>query len=423
VGNTLGVPRKIDDDVPAEVKEVATALVELSHKEGLTRVKLTRLPALLALTSKRVPEASVAECARIVEDMIRTHVNSIRNLRDRVLLTAGLNLDQEADASFEARINRACDLTIGKASPHFIEPESAQGRFRYVLTLDLALRLLGGAPTYAMPRPPSDDLELAIRLQRSHQSDSAVQVLKRVATGSNDQRDRRDAWRLLATVAYESREYDGAEVAFDMALRNVDNMRRGGKLAMAIDRYARLLTEDEEYERALAVVSKALTVFIEGRWLWRRYGCVKWYAGELLDAYSALTMALDLGYPASRVFHARGQVLAELGQYDAAIAELNEALRVPRSSVSRAQAIGARAFALGMSGDLTASLRDFDSASVTIPESGWLWYWRAVCLRHNGRSEEAVVDLERCLTVKSPRLPNPRRDQALRLLESELRSG
>jgi tetratricopeptide (TPR) repeat protein len=248
-------------------------------------------------------------------------------------------------------------------------------------------------------------------------------VLKRVATGSNDQRDRRDAWRLLATVAYESGEYDGAEVAFDMALRNVDNMHRGGKLAMAIDRYARLLTEDEEYERALAIVSKALTVFIEGRWLWRRYGCVKWYAGELLDAYSALTMALDLGYPASRVFHARGQVLSELGRYDAAIAELNEALRVPRSSVSRAQAISARAFALGMSGDLTASLRDFDSASVTIPESGWLWYWRALCLRHNGRSEEAVVDLERCLTVKSPRLPNPRRDQALRLLESELRSG
>jgi hypothetical protein len=192
------MPRKIGD-VPAEVDEVAAALLELSHKEGLTRAKLSRSPALLALTAKRLPEGSPAERARVVEDMVRTHVNSIRNLRDRVLLTAGLNLDQQGDTSFENRINVACDTTIGKESQHFLKPESAQGRFRYVLTVDLALRLLGGAPTYAVPRPPSDDLDLAIRLQRSHDQDSAVRVLKRVATGSDDQRDRRDAWRLLAT--------------------------------------------------------------------------------------------------------------------------------------------------------------------------------------------------------------------------------
>ena len=69
-----------------------------------------------------------------------------------------------------------------------------------------------------------------------------------------------------------------------MALRNVDGMHRGGQLAMAIDRYAKRLTEEEDYDRALAIVTKGLTVFLEGRWLWRRYGCVKWYAGELFDA-------------------------------------------------------------------------------------------------------------------------------------------
>jgi hypothetical protein len=45
------MPRK-PEDVPSEVQEVADALVELSHKEGLTRTKLTKLPALLALTAK-----------------------------------------------------------------------------------------------------------------------------------------------------------------------------------------------------------------------------------------------------------------------------------------------------------------------------------------------------------------------------------
>ncbi len=414
------MPRKIDDEVPAEVREVAAALVELSHKEGLTRVKLTRLASLLALVSKEMPEASVPEQARIVEDMIRTHVNSVHNLRDRVLLTAALNLDQEADSSFEARINRACDFTIGKTSPHFIEPESAQGRFRYALALDLALRLCGGAPTYAMPRPPSDDLELAARLRRSHQERSAVQVLKRVATSSNDLRDRRDAWRLLATIAYESGEFDGAEIAFDMALRNVDNMHRGGKLAMAIDRYARLLTDAEEYDRALDIVGKALTVFIEGRWLWRRYGCIKWYAGDLHDAYAALTTAQSFGYSLSRVLHARGQVLAELGCYAEAIEQLTEALKIPRSAVSRAEALSARAFAVGMSGDLSAALAQFQEAELIIPFSSWLHYWRGLCFEQHGRTEEAMENLHLALDPSTSPLNRPKRERAQQMLDAGL---
>jgi tetratricopeptide (TPR) repeat protein len=241
-----------------------------------------------------------------------------------------------------------------------------------------------------------------------------------MASNADNEQDRRDAWRLLATIAYERGDYDATEMAFTEALHYTEGTIRGGKLAMAVDRYARRLTDEEEYERALAIVNKALGAFFEGRWLWRRYGCIKWYACELLDAYAALTVALDLGYPASRVFHARGQVLAELGRYDAAIAELSEALRVPRSSISIAQAKSARALALGMAGDLKASLAEFDSASETIPESGWLWYWRALCLRHGGRSEEAVAALERSLIVDSPRLPNPRRNQALRLIDSEV---
>ncbi len=423
LGNTSSVPRK-PDDVPAEVKEVADALLTLSHKEGLTRAKLTKLPALLALTVKTLPEGSLAERARVAEDMIRTQVNSIRNMRDRVLLAAALNLDQVPDRAVQARLNKsieermfeACDSTISKRSPYYLEPMSAEGYFRYVLTVDLALRLLGGAPTYAMPRPPSDDLELAIRLQRSHDQVSAAEVLTRIANSSNDQRERREAWRLLATTAYESGNYDDAENAFEMALRNVDGMHRGGQLAMAIDRYAKRLTEEEDYDRALAIVTKGLTVFLEGRWLWRRYGCVKWYAGELFDAYAALTVALDLGYPASRVFHARGQVLAELGQYDDAIEELTEALRIPRSSQSAALARSARAFAMGMSGDLGPALEEFREAEQVIPFSSWLHYWRGLCYLQHGQPEEASKSLVLALGPNMTTLNRPKRENAQRLL-------
>jgi tetratricopeptide (TPR) repeat protein len=408
------VPRKTD--VPPEVKEVADALLELSKREGLTRLKITRLPALLAVTNKKLPDASTPERARAVEDLIRTHVKSILNLQDRVLLSAGLNLEQDSDASLESRITTACIATIGVKSRHYIEPESAHGKYRYDLTVDLALRLLGGAPTYAAPAPPSDDFDMARRFHRAHRDDSAVRVLRRLVTESGDERERREAWRLLARIAYESGELDGAELAFDRALQNVTGMRRGGRLAMDIDRYARLLTEMDEYERAEAIVSKALLVFFEGRWLWRRYGVVKWYRNELLDAYSALTNALDLGYPAVRVFHARGQVLAELGRYSEAIEELGEVLRVPRSPVSHAIAHSARAFAMGMSGPLEPALKEFRRAEAVIPYGGWFHYWRGLVWYQHGRLGEAVADLRLAISSETTALNRAKQDNAHNLL-------
>jgi tetratricopeptide (TPR) repeat protein len=409
------VPRRAGDDAPEEVQVVAEALLALSRKEGLTRAKLANSPTLLALIDAEQP-LSTPEAARLVEDLIRTHVNAIRNLRDRVLLSAALNLNQETGLSSEARISDACYQIIGENSPHFLEPESAMGRFRYQLTNELAWRLLGGTPTYASPRPPSDDLELAVRLRSQHRDGDARNILQKVASEGKTDLDRRDAWRLLATIAYEGGDYDSAEEAFGNALQFVGGTTRGGRLAMAIDRYARRLTEEEEYNRAEQTVQMALSVFLEGRWLWRRYGCIKWYAGELHDAYAALTLALDLGYPQSRIFHARGQVLAELGRYDDALEELDQCLTAPRSSLSIAIASSAQGFATGMSGNLDLALRLFERAEQVIPDSGWLHYWKASCLLHHQEADLAVTELQRCLASQTPKANPVKRLHAAQLL-------
>jgi len=157
-------------------------------------------------------------------------------------------------------------------------------------------------------------------------------------------------------------------------------------------------------------------VVFESLWLWRRYGCIKWYAGELVDAYAALTMALDLGYSASRVFHARGQVLAELGRYDEAIEQLTEALRVPRSAVSQAEAISARAYAIGMSGSLEEALDGFREAEQVISFSSWLHYWRGLCFYHHGKPAEALMNLALAVGPDTASLNRPKRVNAERLI-------
>jgi tetratricopeptide (TPR) repeat protein len=419
--HNAAVPRRKVDDLPAELQEVVEALRALAGREGITRTKIVTSPLLLGLSGSRFVNDSDAERARATEDSIRTQVNAIPGLSDRALLVAGFNIDGLSnESSYEARIRTLVYSSMDWDPGRTIDADSAIGRFRGQLIIELAWRLLGGAPTYGAPRPPSDDLDLVRRLRRQHQDDVAVPVLKRITETATDERDRRDAWHLLATVAYERGNYDLADYDFQMALEYpVEGAFRGGKLAMAIDRYAKRLTDQEEYDRALAIVEQSLSVFFEGRWLWRRYGCVKWYAGQLLDAYSALTHALAIGYPASRVFHARGQVLAELGQYERAIEELSEALQAPRSELSQAIAVSARAFAIGMSEDLESALKQFHQAELIMPKSGWLHYWRAICLREHGLLDEAGADLEQALCSYAPALNRQKREHA-EVLVSEL---
>ena len=156
-----------------------------------------------------------------------------------------------------------------------------------------------GNESYAVPRPRLDELEQR-RICSDHSSSAAPSKCSTSSHALTIQLIADTPEHILATIAYESGRWDEADAAFEMALQNTVGMKKGGKLSVAIHRYARLLTEDEEYGRALAIVSRAPRVTIASGWLWRRYVCIKWYTSELLGAYSALTTAQYVGYPISR---------------------------------------------------------------------------------------------------------------------------
>ena len=405
------MPRK-NNDLPPEVDALSKALLQLARREGLTRTSVTEQPAALALGAAPAARRDTAQQARAAEEAIRREVNTIINRRDRKILTAALNLDGRPEKSFEARINSVMNEEIGEGDPHYIDADTAKGYFRTTLVVELAWRLLGGAPVSAQPSPPTSDIDLAARYRRQHQDDQAQQVLARVIDTATDAELRRDAWRVLGEIAVDHGEYDDADHAFGQALALSEPTGRGGHLAMSIDRYAKKLTTEEEYQRASAIVEQGLAVFLEGRWLWRRLGVIKWYAGDLTAAYAALTIALHNGYPISRVLHARGQVLAEMGRYDDAIRELTEALEYPRSAHSVAYAKSARAYATGMKGNLASALREFAEAEAVTPNSSWLHYWRARCHLAHGQPQEAMAELGRALSPDCQPLNKPKLDHA-----------
>ncbi len=411
------MPRTGQESSPDEVEAVIKALRELASRKGMTRAKLYKATAILQIIDRRNPGADLASQVESADALIRRQVDNVRNTLDHRLLTAGLNLDGRSGSSIENRLLDAIrELEI--ADHKVFVPESLIGRFRYDLLRELAWRILtGGLPTRA-PEVTRDEFAAAARQLALGRYREAVQILRDLISSTEHNQVRQDAWRTIATMAVERSQYDEAESAFLEALSVPTDSHEGKELTNAIDRYASRLQREEDYERAAAIVSTALATFFWNAWLWRRYGCVKWYAGDLITAYSALSTALERGYPRLQVLHARGQVLAELGRYAEAIEELTEALSLKRLPRSNAYLHSARAFAVGMTGDLKAALQEFSEAEAAVPDSGELHFWRALCLKQHGLEAESRAGLERALAANAAPLNRPKREKAIELLEA-----
>jgi tetratricopeptide (TPR) repeat protein len=402
---------RANTNLPANIAAIANALMALSRREGMSRTAIALNPELLQLARGGGTKTSDAEDARAVEDAIKRQVNSFANLRDRRLLRAGLNLDGLPIKSFEGRITEVLINDIGERSPHYLDPESATGYYRATLIPELAWRLAGGKPVNQRPNPPADFLALAARYVSQHQTAPAISTLRQATETHADEPVAVDAWRELGNLHAAANDFDAADAAFATALALSEPVGAGEKLAMAIDRYAKRLTELEQYDRARAITSRALAVFIEGRWLWRRYAVIAWYVGDFPTAYAAINQALHNGYDISRVLHVRGQVLAEWGRHEDALVDLDEALRIPRSAHSKAIARSARAYTLGMTGNIDTALREFEKAERDIPQSSWLHYWRGLCLKEDRQNLQAAEQFRRSLQTQMWPLGPHRRHQ------------
>jgi tetratricopeptide (TPR) repeat protein len=217
----------------------------------------------------------------------------------------------------------------------------------------------------------------------------------------------------LASIEFDARNVDAGTANFlkaiDAARRSADGVREEAYL----ERLALRLTQAECYEEAERFVVAAVARNFYNTTLWRRLGVVRWYANALLDAYAALSVALLLGHPRNHIVHARGQVLAELGQHEAAIVELTEAIDIARTPLSKAYARSSRAWAHAQGGDKDLALEEFAEAERETPDNGWLHFFRARCYDLGSDSELALSSFNVALQSSAPPLTRAKREFAL----------
>jgi tetratricopeptide (TPR) repeat protein len=242
-------------------------------------------------------------------------------------------------------------------------------------------------------------------------------AVREALTTADDVHDLYWLYDRLATASLALHDWNEIADAWEAAIKHAES---GNLLNEELESRNRLATFHQrriEFAEALIVLDAGLRRHPNTALLWLRKGYVHWYQQDFSSAYSSLTTAMKNGSAKLTVMFARGQVLAEWGNYDDALADLEPYLAAPnRKLVNITEVRHARAYIWGHTGKLQEAFAEFKEVERLKPKSPWLHYRWGLCHDLAGEKEAAAERLIRSLRCERPWLKPPKRDHALKLL-------
>ncbi len=140
-----------------------------------------------------------------------------------------------------------------------------------------------------------------------------------------------------------------------------------------------------------------------------------WYSEqfvESLDDYSRL-LAIQADAPFALI--GRGQVYAELGEYELALADLNRAVELEQANASDtglAYALNGRALAFAGLQRFAEAQQDFAASIQLRPRNAFLHYNQGLVYRLRGTLDQAAAAFRQALQLDEPRLTRRKRQRA-----------
>ncbi len=275
------------------------------------------------------------------------------------------------------------------------------------------------------PRLPRQGNTLTQRQMRRLITDGRLSEAKQTVVlaleSAMDDSERRWLYEQLALACFGLNQDDEGLVALAGAIEAGMRIYPGDrKLIELRNDLAGRHQRRDEFEAAHIVLDDGLQHNPTASLLWRRKGVVHYYEHAYSDAYAALMVALKHKQQPGRIIHVRGAVLAEWGNYDAAIKDLDNVLalgnRYSLDPVTLAHARSNRAYALAKRGRGKQAMKEFATAERATPGNAWLHYLRSLCYLDSDETESAVAGLTQALTVYDRPLNLPKRQNAERLL-------
>ena len=218
--------------------------------------------------------------------------------------------------------------------------------------------------------------------------------------------------------------YEGAAEALVRPLRERAEIEDPAIVDYLIQSLGTAWILSDRYEDSISFFNKHIEKFPDDAEAYHERGCAYWYSGQLDKAIFDYSRTLELRSGRILALSGRGQVYAEAGSPEEALQDLNKALKLIEAADKSEEASrlwheeieafvrNGKALALGVLGQFTESMAEFEYSLKLSPNNAWAFYNRAVVNEKRGRIDLAYADYALALEKKQPHLNLIRRRRA-----------
>ena len=223
------------------------------------------------------------------------------------------------------------------------------------------------------------------------------------------------AYTSRAAMWLRQGQIDKAEMDYQEAIRqspeHAEQFHQHQLLTEATIKY-----EEERFEEAIRIASEAIEQYPGFAAAYHLRAAAYWYDEQLVEAADDYSYLLELsGEGNISVFSSRGQVYAEMGEYDLALKDLNQVIESEEKAghaTLEVYALNGRGLAYSGLRDWEAANRDFLRSIDLCPDNAWAHYNQGLMYFHQGRTKEAAVCFDLALALKNPKLTPRKRAKA-----------
>lgn len=179
------------------------------------------------------------------------------------------------------------------------------------------------------------------------------------------------------------------------------------------------LEREERYDEALATAEEIIAIAPEDLTGYRLRAWIHWYTEQHVEARDDYTHLLELDPDQVDLLNSRGQVQAEMGEFQAALHDLDAAVAKSREAGQKqllAFALNGRALALAGLSRMDESTSDYEESIRLCPSNAWAYYNRGIVMHRRGDAVAAQKLFELALAAKSPPLTKRKRERAQALV-------
>ncbi|MGH3722222.1 MAG: tetratricopeptide repeat protein [Pseudonocardiaceae bacterium] len=399
-------------------------------------------PALLQIVCSQVWDALPDDISVITSHQLRTHADVGRTLAefcgralraiadDRGLrvteLRSWLQRTFITELGRRSTVDEGLTQTAGMPNAvvralenrHILKAERRSGSRWYELAHDRLIEPIRRMDDTALGPPPrvkpAEYLHTAAAALAAGELTLAQQQAEKAldASADTDLRLRAEAESFLGNIAYERGEPTEAEARYRAAAPLFEVLRDTPAVARLLAAIGQSLLDQgrraeavDELRAAVGRVPNDLAVQTELGW-------TLWHLGQQRAAIAVLNGVLAIDGNAPEALRARGEFLADAGDAESALRDLNRVRRQQRPS---AQA--ARGLALATLHDRGSGDQEIDTALTEAPDSGPVLLYAARAATLGGDPAMAANLARRALAATDPALPPHQREAALKLVD------